>query len=296
MKNNILFGIIVALTGAGIVSCSQDTPESGQTVPEGMMRMTFNFSHPSTRATETAFESGDKVGLFVSRSDAALEIAGNVVNNELLTFNGNSWNAARPLYWDNGNYNAVGYYPYMSDIPSISDLPFSVALDQSKARTQTELSGYEASDFLYASANGIIASNNPVDMTFSHILSKITIRLIKGEDFEGDMPEKADVYLHNTVTEATIDLAAGIATKAPKGTNHSIKTSAAGNYSYTAIVVPQRLDNRVPLIEVIMNGVSYLYESKFIFKAGVHHVVNLVVDKNPEQLKIEIGGEIADWN
>ena len=54
-------------------------------------------------------------------------------------------------------------------------------------------------------------------------------------------------------------------------------------------MVPQRLENRVPLIEVVMNGVSFLYESKFLFKPGIHHIVNLVVDKNPEQVKIEIG-------
>ena len=56
------------------------------------------------------------------------------------------------------------------------------------------------------------------------------------------------------------------------------------------------MENRMPLVEVVMNGVSFLYESKFLFKPGIHHIVNLVVDKNPEQVKIEIGGEITDWN
>ncbi|MDE7116053.1 MAG: fimbrillin family protein, partial [Muribaculaceae bacterium] len=69
-----------------------------------------------------------------------------------------------------------------------------------------------------------------------------------------------------------------------------------GATSYSAILVPQRLENRIPLLEVEMNGVSFLYESKFLFKPGVHHLVNLVIDKNPEQVKIEIGGEIEGWN
>ncbi len=127
-------------------------------------------------------------------------------------------------------------------------------------------------------------------------MSKISIRLIKGEDYEGDIPEKADVYIHNTVTESSIDLMVGVATKALRGSRKSIMARQTAPTVYSAIIVPQRLENRVPLIEVVMNGVSFLYESKFLFKPGMHHIVNLIVDKNPEQIKIEIGGEILDWN
>jgi hypothetical protein len=51
----------------------------------------------------------------------------------------------------------------------------------------------------------------------------------------------------------------------------------------------------MPLIEVVMNGVSYLFESKFQFKPGMEHLVNLVITNNPDQVKIEIGGEIENW-
>ena len=81
-----------------------------------------------------------------------------------------------------------------------------------------------------------------------------------------------------------------------RGERKSVVARQNSQTSYSVILVPQRLENRVPLIEVVMNGVSFLYESKFLFKPGIHHIVNLVVDKNPEQIKIEIGGEITDWN
>jgi hypothetical protein len=45
-----------------------------------------------------------------------------------------------------------------------------------------------------------------------------------------------------------------------------------------------------------MKGVSYLYESKFLFKPGVQHNVQLIISKNPEQVKIEIGGELVNWS
>ena len=44
-----------------------------------------------------------------------------------------------------------------------------------------------------------------------------------------------------------------------------------------------------------MKGVSYLFESTFLFKPGTEHLVNLVISNNPDQIKIEIGGEIQDW-
>ncbi len=295
MGNNITSGILVALLGIGICSCSGDIVEPEDT--SGKMRMEFAFSHPesATRATDTAFENGDNVGLFVHRESQPLEIAGNVVNNECLTYDGKNWKASRQLYWDKGDYGVAAYYPYMEEISSVTDLPFEVATDQSGAASGNSLSPYEASDFLY-STKRLAASSTAVNMTFRHIMSKISVRLIKGEEYEGDLPEVAEVYIHNTVPSATIDLTAGVATKAPKGASKTIKARKAATNTYSAIVVPQRLENRVPLLEVVMNGVSFLYESKFLFKPGVHHLVNLVIDKNPEQIKIEIGGEIVNWN
>lgn len=279
------------MTGMYLPSCSNEEPSAAEHPGSDRPPMEFCFTHPSgTRVTDTAFENGDMVGLFVAQENAVLEIAGNAVNNECLTYDGSGWKSKRNLFWDSGRYNAYAYFPYMSRISSITDLPFSVAQDQSNA------AGYSASDFLYASTKGLTASANPVSMTFRHIMSKLTIRLIKGEDYEGELPDKATIFLHNTVTSATIDLSAGVATRETKGVKQTITARRISPTTYTAITVPQRIDNRVPLLEVIMNGVSFLYESKFLFKPGANHLVNLVIDKNPEQVKIDIGGEITNWN
>ena len=291
-----IFGIV--MTALSLSSCADeanvpDCPDAS----DGKLAMEFTFSHPSqSRVTETAFEQGDVVGLYVVESDMPLEISGNTVNNERLTFNSSSWQPSHPLYWDAGTYNAYAYYPRLSAIESITDQPFEVSTDQRGDVSSTAMGGYEASDFLYASAAGLTASTNPVNLQFRHIMSKLSIRLIKGEDFEGELPTTATVYIHNTVTSATVDLNAGVVTKALRGTSKTVIAHQDGPTTYSAILVPQRLDNRVPLIEVVMNGVSFLYESKFLFKSGIHHIVSLVVDKNPDQVKIEIGGEITNWN
>lgn len=294
MKKHIISAIGFALALLALVACADDNEPQYKDARH--TPMTFEVTHPSqTRATATNFESGDRIGLYVAQADAPLEIGGNLVNNEALTYNGSSWTAAHTLYWDEGTYNAYAYYPYIQGVSSIDDQPFSVATDQSTAKTATALGGYEASDLLFATSKGIKASASPINLTFKHIMSKLKIRLVKGEDFEGEMPTTAQVYIHNTVPTATIDLQAGMATRYVKGTQQTITAHQDDDYVYSAILVPQRVENRQPLVEVVMKGVSYLFESKFVFKPGVEHLVNLVITDNPDKVKIEIGGEIENW-
>ena len=294
MKKHIISGIGFALALLALVACADDNEPQYKDARH--TPMTFEVTHPSqTRATATNFEGGDRIGLYVAQADAPLEIGGNLVNNEALTYNGSRWTAAHTLYWDEGTYNAYAYYPYIQGVSSIDDQPFSVATDQSTAKTATALGGYEASDLLFATTKGIKASASPINLTFKHIMSKLKIRLVKGEDFEGEMPTTAQVYIHNTVPTATIDLQAGMATRYVKGTQQTITAHQDDDYVFSAILVPQRVENRQPLVEVVMKGVSYMYESKFVFKPGVEHLVNLIITNNPDNVKIEIGGEVENW-
>ena len=284
----------MALSLLGLASCSNDdsteAPVSARETP-----MTFDVVHPSqTRATATDFENGDKIGVYIAKADMPLEIGGNALNNEPLTLTSGKWTPGKNLFWDEGTYNAYAYYPYMN-VTSIEDQPVSVATDQSSAETNGTLSGYEASDLLYAKTSNVAASTSPVTLSFKHVMSKLTIRLVKGEDFEGEMPTDAEIFIHNTVPTATFDFSAGIVTRDVKGKRATIKARQESNFQFGAIIVPQRLDNRVPLVEVVMKGVSFLFESKFLFKPGVDHLVNLVITDNPEKVKIEVGGEVENW-
>ena len=295
--NNTKIWLLAALSA--LAACSNDD-ERETTGPEQSERQAFvadegeivlQMVHPGavTRATETAFEATDSIGVFVTQGDASLQIAGNEVNNELFTYNGTSWSSKRRVYWNRGNHNVYAYYPYAKRVADIGDYPFQVQANQNTAW------GLTRSDFLWASQAGVAASANPVSMPFAHKLSKVVIVLQKGENYTGDIPLETEVYVHSTVTKALVDLSTGDVAKDDYAGTGSIRAFQNAATQYTAIVVPQNITTRRPLVEVVTGGVSYLMEGKISLKPGMQHTITVTLDKNAEQTKIDIGGEIGDW-
>ena len=86
----------------------------------------------ATKATATAFETGDQVAVYAveytSNEAPELQIAGNFLNNEKLTFNGTSWLADKPLYWSDKPCDFYALYPYQN-LVSAEDHAFEIATD-----------------------------------------------------------------------------------------------------------------------------------------------------------------------
>ena len=275
--------------------------KSGSEVEEQPeIRFNLGFSGQQTKATTNAFESGDVTGLYMTEYDSSnkpvpLQVSGNAVNNAALRFNGTSWTTSPTLYWDKGvKYDVYGYYPY-SKPASVDEYRFSISTDQTTAKTAESLGGYEASDFLWAKQSGV-KYPDVVNLTFSHRMSRLVVKLVKGKDFEGDMPKDVVVKVHGTVPDAIVDLGSGVVVKDNYGKAKTITMKKDSDTVFSSIIVPQRIDNRQPLIEVLTSNVSYLMESRFVFRSGIQHSINIILDSDPAKVKIEIGGEIQGWN
>lgn len=282
--------LIYAVASIGFTACNnEELTEPRYLAEDGEIQLQMLHPGQLTRATDTSFESNDSIGVYVTAADAALQLGGNEVNNELFTYNGTSWTSKRKVYWNNGTHNVYAYYPYSKQVNNVNDYTFSVQEDQSTQRN------YSRSDFLWASTTDIAASNSPVAMRFSHRMSNVIVKLQKGENFDGNLPSNAEVYLYSTVTKATIDLSTGDVAKDNYAGTSTIRCIKKANDEYRAIVVPQSITSRRPLVEVIVGDVSYLMEGKISFKSGYKHTIVVTLDKNPEKIKIEIGGEIVGW-
>ena len=281
MKRVLLYIAVLLLT----ISCQKQ----GQIIEPGVMDIQFIHPYAVTRATETAFETGDKIGLYVVETPAPLQVSGNYVNNLEATYNGSQWTGDSGLKWPSTESvcDIYAYYPYMA-VSTITAAPFSVLEDQA--------GGYGDCDFLWGKAATVAYTTDAIPLQFSHKLSKITLKLVKGTDYVGDLPSNAVFYVHSTVPDATVDLTTGSVTKDPYGTARTITCHKVDDETYEAVVIPQRLASRTPLFEMVANGVSYLVEGSFNFKPGINHTFNVTLNTSTESIRIEIGGEIADWN
>jgi hypothetical protein len=272
-------------------ACSNDDETGNTTFTPDKGEIVLLMEHPGrvTRATETAFEANDEIGVYVTRADAALQLGGNEVNNELFAYDDSSWRSKRKVYWNEGLHNVYAYYPYSATVNDVSNYAFSVSEDQS---TQV---AYSKSDFLWAGKQGVTASSSPVTMKFAHKMSSVIVRLQKGANFEGSIPSDTKVFLYSTVTKASIDLSTGDVAKDNYAGTSTIGCRKRASDEFEAIVVPQNITSRRPLVEVVAGGVSYLMEGKMSYKPGFRHTLTVTLDKNPEKVKIEIGSSIEGW-
>ena len=296
MKAKYLY--IISTLALGFVACQQGGEE--QLLPSNG-EMQFNIA--TSRVANGAFEAEDKVGLYVTdyadaTTPAPLQISGNRANNEAMTYDGAKWATEQPIYWGKGKSDVYAYYPYITEVEDVDNQPFSVALDQ------TVEGSYEASDLLWAKAEGVAQTDGAVSLAMKHQMSRLVVKIMAGKEYIGSLPADATVHLHSTVTDARISLANGSVVKDPYGGAHSIKmrnlgirTFAEGEaVVYEAIVVPQMLETSVPLLEINSKSVSYLLEDMFNFKPGVSYTYTAVLNTSTTAIKVEIGCEIEDWN
>lgn len=288
--------MLVLLT-LGFVACQQ-----GETKVEVAPSAQMAFDITTTRVADGAFEAEDCVGLYVvdyldAVTAAPLQISGNRANNEVMAYDGALWATERAIYWGETKADVYAYYPYM-EIEDVDKQPFAVATDQSVE------GAYEASDLLWAKAEGVAQADGAVSLQMQHSMSRLVVKIMAGEEYIGSLPADATVHLHSTVTDACLSLANGSVVKDPYGGSHSIKmrnlgirTFAEGDaVVYEAIVVPQMLETSVPLLEINSKSVSYLLEDMFNFKPGVSYTYTAVLNASTTSIKVDIGCEVEDWN
>ena len=283
-------------------SCQENAVEPATPVVDDVMRFNPVASGAQTKVSAGTFETADQIGLYVTDyvDDAIpmpLQASGNRANNSLVTFDGSVWTPEQTIYWGEGKSDVYAYYPYSETVSDVNDLYFELATDQ-------DGDGYEVSDFLWAKTEGVARSGGPVTLPMKHLMSKLTVKLVAGEDYIGSLPEDAAIHLHSTISNARIDLEKGSVVKDPYSGAKSIKMRNLGIRTYDdvkavvyeAIVVPQMLESSVPLLEINSKSVSYLLEDSFNFRPGVAYTYTATMNTSTTAIKVEIGCEIEDWN
>lgn len=239
-----------------------------------------------TRVANGNFSKNDAIGVYIVDyiDGAAPELAnsGNHANNVKFTYDGTSWNSNVELYWIGDEHaDAYSYYPYISNIDDVNSLPFTIQLRQDIAAQEDALSGYDASDFMWAKAENV-APGSVFYLNHKHIMSAINLSLLEGEGFEeGEwaMEEKA-ISILNTQISAKINLHEGVATV---DDNSEIKPviPRRTNDSWQGIIVPQIVEANKTLIQISIAGNLYEFkrDESTTYEASKQNNFTIKVDK-----------------
>lgn len=288
MKPYFLIGILSTYLFA---CCSSDSVN--ETVPPTppTEKLPINISTSvSSRATDLAFEVGDKIGLYVVNhkadgSAAALQVSGNHVDNMQYTYN-STWTPATQTYWIDNSTHAdfYLYYPYTSSITSIDAMPYSVKANQS------QLSDYKAGDLMIGKTIDVAPTQLSVKIEAKHVMSQMTINLVAGNGFTDATlaAAKISVKVNKLKTKATANLATGAVTAI--GDEADIIPYKVANNSYKAIVVPQAVgEGNLITINVDGRDFNLPKTSNFTgFEAGKKHNFNVTLSKTSNGVNVNI--------
>lgn len=241
----------------------------------------------SSKATDSEYETGDKVGIYtvnnINDASGTLAGSGNHLDNVRFTFNGSSWNPDTPVYWKDNKTPAdfYCYYPYMNSVSDVAALPFTVKADQSS------LEGYRSSELLWGKNTGARPSYDPVNITTKHVMSNLLIYVKPGEGYTEETlsAEHPSVAITGVRTSARLDLATGNVTA--EGSPEDIVPYNEGNY-WRALVVPQEIVES-ELIKVTVGEHEYVLVQTMTLQSNKQHKCTITINRIGEGVNIGIG-------
>lgn len=240
----------------------------------------------SSEASDTSFNTGDIIGVFLADQESQLSVD-SYLYNQAYIFDGEQWKLSKQFSFSPDSrgkaMRLVAYYPFTQSLED-TFLAFEVATQQSSIAKQKE------SDFLFTEQEYII-SEIPANIHFSHLMSQITFQV----DYASSVSDPcSNIYLkaHNqyslNLENGTVSIQ-GIATSI-----EAMKEQASNDKSqrFTLLAPPQHISNE-QAIELKFKEKSFNIKLDQSFESGLHYIIHLTVFGD-KQVSFN-GISIADW-
>lgn len=262
-----------------------------------------------TRANDNGFADGDQIGVFVVNYDngaaPALQLTGNHADNVRFTYDDKDykWTGSYQLYWKDENtpVDVYGYYPFISQLSSIAEQPFSVERNQRDTPKGETMSGYEKSDFLWAKAENIVPTEAAIILKHNHIMAGIEVTLVEGYGFDENEWTEAEhsVLVQNVVMSGTVNLSDGSVTCTGSATNNGIIPQEYQG-KYRAVVLPQTVKVGTALFAITIAGktTEFTRQEAMEYYRGKLHKFTIEVNKSLETGDYELhllSDAIVNW-
>lgn len=287
----VAIALLASLLG---ISCRQTTHEQPQ--PSGQPIRINAICVPSENAVldnDTAFEDGDRAGLYVvNRINGKMESllpSGNHIDNMRFTYHG-TWTPSQPIYWMDEQTKAdfYLYYPYSSEMDDPRYWTVNVPTDQSSEAAMLQ------ADVLVGRAFNVAPASQAVELKARHMMSRLTITLQASQGMTEEKLREADlkVLVNGLITEATVNIATAIATAS--GTErHDIQACQTDALTFTVTAVPQTVTEGA-FITIVVNGDRYTLRRAVTLKQGTWHHATVKVGAANGNIGVTIGGWTID--
>ena len=230
-----------------------------------------------TKATEVNFESGDKIGLTMTKVNGAEAYA----DNAALTFDGTVFSGDLKWYADAySEADVYAYYPYNANGTPAA---YAAVLDQT--------AGIAQADFMAAAKKGVLPTPNAITMVFKHLMTKLVINIDNQSGAEvntvkilgGDAA--CDIDLPNL---AVLPASGGMSTELTEITAYE----ATAGKVWKAIVIPQTVKLSV---EVSLSSGKKITQplAEMTLKSGGQYTINARLLQ--DNMIVSASGEIENW-
>lgn len=275
--------LLTALSVLAVITGCQSEKATKDQGPAKEIAFKAALGKYEVKATDTAFEQGDVVGLFAAAPVEAENIA--------LTWDGETVKPAQPIYWgaDQAGDQAsafYAYYPYSEQV-SQPEFLFSVPADQ---RTEA---AYKAADLLTASALGT-PEVGEVYLRFAHQLTRIIMEI----DASAYESEIVSVELDGLYLQTEVDLTVpcvNIPENAQRGKVKAAPLAKADGTKAWGVIVPPDEDVELLTLKITLaNGEELsLSQESICLQEGVSYTVKVLLDESSMPVGFEF--EVFDW-
>ncbi len=276
MKRPVI--LTLAILAVSAVSCGKTAPDDGPAKD----RIPIRIATSLTKVTDDAFETGDKVGIYLVNRPLQLKSKGNHIDNACFTFSGSEWKSAQDFYWLDSETRA-DFYCYFPHREMITD-----ALQPVKANAlqdQSSEADYKASDYLWGKAEDIAPTSDPVVLNLRHVMSCIQVSLKAGTGWNDEELKNAQVSLHGLMTSASFSLEDGsISANGGRNTVIPFKTS---DRNFRVLVPPQIIEDS-ELVTIKLGNKEYKRKTSVTLESGKIHRCSIVVNRIGEGIYIGV--------
>ena len=276
-------------------ACHEDIMEDNGMRGDNAMQLSAEIQQQYiTRANDGGFADGDEIGVFIvnyqDETEPVLQATGNHADNVRFTYNEETgkWTGSYQLYWKDKKtpVDAYGYYPFDAELSSTTAYQFSVQKNQhDNMKTGRKLSGYEASDFLWAKQKKVVPTTGLINLQHHHLMAGIKVKLIEGIGFdEGEWDEiQKTVLIENTILQSSINMQTGTVSLISNGSVQSILPQQSGNI-FRAVVIPQTVSADKSLLSITIDNKTYrpTRDEEMVYYPGKLHNFTYEVQKSLE--------------